>query len=64
MRCLTSSSVLVAMSQFDWPITKKKKLKIMEVPQNRRFPGNMECLSLRPTYISEKGEDFGQNIWD
>jgi hypothetical protein len=51
------------MSQFDWPIA-NKKVKTMEAPQNRKFHGNMECLNLWPTYICEKGEDFGQNIWD
>jgi hypothetical protein len=50
------------MSQLDWPIT--KKLETMEAPQNRRFYGMRECLPLWPTYIGEKGEDFGQKIWD
>jgi len=27
----------------------------MEAPQNRRFYGKMECLSLWPTYIGERG---------
>jgi hypothetical protein len=27
----------------------------MEAPQNRRFYGKMECLSLWPTYIGQKG---------
>ncbi len=32
------------MSQFDWPIAKKKRLKLWRLPQNRRFYGKMECL--------------------
>jgi len=56
------------MSQFDWPIAKKKKkkkkLKLGKLPKYRRFYGKMECLTLWPTYIGEKGEDFGQNICD
>jgi hypothetical protein len=31
------------MSQFDWPIT-KKKVETMEAPQNRRFYGKMAIL--------------------
>jgi hypothetical protein len=34
----------LAMSQFDWPIAKKKRLKLWRLPQNRRFYGKMECL--------------------
>jgi hypothetical protein len=40
------------MSQFDWPIA-KKKVEIMEALQNRRFYGKMECLPLWPTCVSE-----------
>jgi hypothetical protein len=43
------------LSQFDWPIA-KKKVETMEVPQNRRFYGKMECLLLWPTYIGEKAK--------
>jgi hypothetical protein len=43
---------------------KKKKFKIVKNPKNRIFYGKMECLPLWPTYIGEKGEDFGQNICD
>jgi hypothetical protein len=34
----------------------------MKASQKRRFCGKMEYLPLWPTYIGEKGEDFGQNI--
>jgi hypothetical protein len=40
MRCLPSlfAFFVFAMSQFDWPITKKEKKKeTMEAPPNRRF---------------------------
>jgi hypothetical protein len=47
------------MSQFDWPLT-KKKVETMEAPQNRSFYGKMECLSLWPTYIGEKGRTLGK----
>jgi len=43
------------MSQFDWPIA-KKKVETMEASQNKRFYGKMECFPLRL-----EGEDFGQN---
>ncbi len=39
-----------------WP----KKVETMEPPQNRRFYGKMECLSLWPTYIGEKGRTLGK----
>jgi hypothetical protein len=33
----------------------------MEAPQNRRFYGKMECLTLWPTtYIGEKGNKVGK----
>jgi hypothetical protein len=32
----------------------------MELPQNRRFYGKMEFLSLWPTYIGEKGRTLGK----
>ncbi len=31
-----------------------KKVETMEVPQNMRFYGKMECLPFRPTYISDR----------
>jgi hypothetical protein len=49
----------VAMSQFDWPIA-KKKVESMEAPQNRRFYENMECLFLWPNYIGEKWRSLGK----
>ncbi len=39
-----------------WP----KKVETMEPPQNRRFYGKMECLSLWPTYIGKKGRTLGK----
>jgi hypothetical protein len=42
------------MSQFDWPVTKKKN-ETMEAPQNSRFYGKMEFFPLWPRYIGEKG---------
>jgi hypothetical protein len=49
------------MGQFDWLITKKKKVETMEAPQNKRFYGKMmECLFLWPTYIDEKGRTLGK----
>jgi hypothetical protein len=39
--------IFFAMSQFDWPITKKKeKVETMEAPQDRRFYEKMEWLPL------------------
>jgi hypothetical protein len=32
----------------------------MELPQNRRFYVKMECLSLWPSYIGEKGRTLGK----
>jgi len=32
----------------------------MEALQNRRFYGKMECLTLWPTYIGEKGRTLGK----
>ncbi len=32
----------------------------MEAPQNRTFYGKLECLSLWPTYIGEKGRTLGK----
>jgi len=46
------------MSQFDWPIA--KEVETVEAPQNRRFCGTMETLSLWPTYIGEKGRTLGK----
>jgi hypothetical protein len=49
------------MSQFDWPIP-KKKLKLWRLPQNRRFYGKMECLPLWPTYIGERGGFWAKHL--
>jgi hypothetical protein len=49
------------MSQFDWPIA-KKKIETMEAPQNRRFNGKLECLFLWPMYIGEKGRTLGKHM--
>jgi len=38
----------------------QKKVETMEAPQIRRFYGNMECLSLWPTYVGEKGRTLGK----
>jgi len=52
---------LGAMSQFDWPITKKtKKVETMEAPQNKFFYGKIKCLLLWPSYIDEKGRTLGK----
>jgi hypothetical protein len=40
--------------------TPKKKVETMEAPQNRRFYTKMECLTLWPTYIVEKGRTLGK----
>jgi hypothetical protein len=51
--CLTSPTfVFVAMSQFDWPITKKKKKKVetMEAAQNRRFQKILAWANTYPHY--------------
>jgi hypothetical protein len=47
------------MSQFDWPIT-KKKLKLWRLPQDRRSYGKMDRLALWPTHIGEKGRTLGK----
>jgi len=47
------------MSQFDWPIA-KKKLKLWRLPQNRRFYGKMECVSVWPIHIGKKGMTLGK----
>jgi hypothetical protein len=46
------------MSQFDWSIT--KKVEIVDVPQNGRIYGKMECLPLWLTYIGVKGRTLGK----
>jgi hypothetical protein len=46
------------MSQLISPL--QKIYKTMEAPQNRRFYGKMEYLSLWPSYIREKGRTLGQ----
>jgi hypothetical protein len=38
----------------------KGKLKLWRFPKNRRFYGKMECLSLWPTYVGEKGRTLGK----
>jgi len=50
------------MSQFDWPI-RKKKVETMEAPQSRRFYEKMECLPFSPTYIGEKRRTLGKTCW-
>ncbi len=57
-----SNFFFFAMSQFDWPIA-KKKLKLYRLP---KILDSMERWSASPfgPAICEKGEDFGQNIWD
>jgi hypothetical protein len=32
----------------------------MEAPQNKRFYGKIECYSLSPTYLGEKGRILGK----
>jgi hypothetical protein len=56
------SPFIFAMSQFDLPIT-KKSLNYGGSPQNRRFYGKMKCLPLWPSYIGEKGRNFGQKTY-
>jgi len=49
--CLTSPTFFfVAMSQFDWPITKKKKVETMEATQNRRFQKSLAWANTYPHY--------------
>jgi hypothetical protein len=38
----------------------KQKISFVEALQNRRLYGNIECLSLWPTYIAEKGRTLGK----
>jgi hypothetical protein len=38
----------------------QKIVEIIEAPQIRRFYGKMECFSLGPTYIGEKGRTLGK----
>jgi hypothetical protein len=39
----------------------QEKVEFMKAPQNRRFYGKkMECFSLWPTYIGEKGRTLGK----
>jgi len=40
----------------------KKKVEIMEAPQNRRFYGKMECLPLWPIYICERGRTWAKHM--
>jgi hypothetical protein len=54
MRSLPSS--IFAMSQFDWPVTQKKK-ETMKAAQNRRFYFlSMEFLPFGPPTKVERGE--------
>jgi hypothetical protein len=34
----------------------------MEVPQNRKLFGKIKCLSLWPTYVSEKGRTLAKHM--
>jgi hypothetical protein len=36
MRCLPISKIIIARTQFDWPITQKKN-ETIKAPQNKRF---------------------------
>jgi hypothetical protein len=56
-----NKKIIITMSQFDWPSSKKKKLKLWRLPKIDRFYGKMECLPLWPTYIGEKGRTLGKN---
>jgi hypothetical protein len=38
----------------------QNNIETMKPPQNRRFYGMMECLSLWPSYIGEKGSTLGK----
>ncbi len=58
--CLTSPTFFFAMSQFDWPIAKKKKVETMDALQNKRFYGKLECLPRWPTYKGKKGRTLGK----
>jgi hypothetical protein len=52
---------LGAMSQFNWPIAKKKEeVETMGAPQSRRFYGMIRCLSIWPAYIAEEGRTLGK----
>jgi hypothetical protein len=49
------------MSQFDWPITKKK----LKIPKNPKIEDSMERSAVPLAHLYRfEGEDFGQNIWD
>jgi len=37
-----------------------KKVETKEAPQNGRFHAKMECLSLWPAYMGEKGRTLGK----
>ncbi len=49
------------MSQFAWPIA-EKKVETVNAPQNRRFYGKMEFLTLWPSYIGEKGRLWAKHM--
>jgi hypothetical protein len=48
------------MSQFDWPIAKKNIVETIEATQNGIFHAKMECFSLWPAYMGEKGRTLGK----
>ncbi len=50
---------IFAMSQFDWPIA-KRKVETIEAPQNGRFHAKMKCFQLWPAYIGEKERTLGK----
>jgi hypothetical protein len=43
------------MSQFDWPITKKIKLKLWSLPKMEDSMERWSAFSFGPTYMGEKG---------
>jgi hypothetical protein len=52
------------MSQFNWPITKKKHLEILEASQNKKSYVKMWCLDPLAHLWRQERENFGQMIWD
>ncbi len=54
---------IFAMGLFDWPIT-QKKTENWVAPQNKRFLCEDGECCLWLNYISDKGENLGQRIWD
>jgi hypothetical protein len=41
-------------------VKSQNKVETMEAPQNKSFYGKMECLTLWPTYVCEKGRTLGK----